>query len=70
MVKNPPSNAGDSGFIPGQGTVSKILHAAGQLSPCTSTRQKSEHRNYREAPVGHSEDPVQLPLPPKSIWLF
>ena len=29
--KNPPSNAGDSGLIPGQRT--KIAHAAGQLSP-------------------------------------
>ena len=31
MVKNPPSNAGDRGSIPGQGT--NISHAAGQLSP-------------------------------------
>ena len=31
VVKNPPSNAGDWGLIPGQGT--KIPHAAGQLSP-------------------------------------
>ena len=31
VVKNPPSNAGDGGLIPGQGT--KILHAVGQLSP-------------------------------------
>ena len=30
MVKNPPSNAGGMGPIPGQGT--KIPHAAGQLS--------------------------------------
>ena len=30
-VKNPPSNAGDMGSIPGQGT--KILHATGQVSP-------------------------------------
>ena len=30
MVKNPSSNAGDAGLIPGQGT--KIPHAAGQLS--------------------------------------
>ena len=35
MVKNPPSNAGDAGSIPGQGT--KIPHAAGQLSPRTTT---------------------------------
>ena len=31
VVKNPPSNSGDTGLIPGQGT--KIPHAAGQLSP-------------------------------------
>ena len=31
MVKDPPSNAGDAGLIPGQGT--KILHTPGQLSP-------------------------------------
>ena len=29
VVKNPPSNVGDVGSIPGQGT--KITHAAGQL---------------------------------------
>ena len=38
MVKNLPSNAGDAGSIPGQGT--KIPHAAGQLSP----RARSEER--------------------------
>ena len=31
VVKNPPSNAGDVGSIPSQGT--KISHAVGQLSP-------------------------------------
>ena len=31
MVRNLPSNAGDAGSIPGQGT--KIPHATGQLSP-------------------------------------
>ena len=31
VVKNPPSNAGDVGSIPGWGT--KIPHATGQLSP-------------------------------------
>ena len=35
VVKNPPSNAGDTGSIPGWGT--KIPHAAGQLSPCATT---------------------------------
>ena len=37
MVKNPPSNAGDAGSIPGQGT--KIPRAAGQLSPHTMTAE-------------------------------
>ena len=32
MVKNPPSNAGDAGSIPGWGT--KIPHTVGQLRPC------------------------------------
>ena len=31
VVKNLPSNAGDVGLIPGQGT--KIPHAVGQLKP-------------------------------------
>ena len=37
VVKNPPSNAGDMGLIPGQGT--KIPHAEGQLSPCATTTE-------------------------------
>ena len=37
VVKNPPSNAGDTGSIPGQGT--KIPHAVGQLSPCATTTE-------------------------------
>ena len=37
VVKNPPSNAGDSGLIPGQGT--KIPHAVGQLSLSTATAE-------------------------------
>ena len=37
VVKNLPSNAGDSGSIPGQGT--KIPHVVGQLSPHTTTRE-------------------------------
>ena len=31
VVKNPPSNAGDAGLIPGQGT--KIPHVVEQWSP-------------------------------------
>ena len=37
MVKNPPSNAGDAGSIPGQGT--KIPHAVGQLSLRAATTE-------------------------------
>ena len=35
VVENPPSNAGDAGSIPGQGT--KIPHATGQLSRHATT---------------------------------
>ena len=37
MVKNLPSNAGDVGLIPGRGT--KIPHATGELSLCTTTTE-------------------------------
>ena len=40
MVKNPPSKAGVSGWIPGQG--SKIPHAVGQVSPRTAARENPE----------------------------
>ena len=36
VVKNPPSNAGDAGSTPGQGT--KIPYTAGQLSPRSATK--------------------------------
>ena len=39
VVKNPPSNAGDVGSIPGRGT--KIPHA-GHLSPRTTTRESTQ----------------------------
>ena len=41
VVKNPLSNAGDEGSIPGWGI--KIPHAAGQLSPCTTTTEHTGH---------------------------
>ena len=44
VVKNPSSNAGDAGLIPGQGT--KIPHAAGQLSPRATTIELT-HLNER-----------------------
>ena len=37
VIKNPPSNAGDTGSIPGQGT--KICYAMGQLSPHAIARE-------------------------------
>ena len=37
MVKNPPSNAGDVGLIPGQGT--KIPHAVQPVSPRAATTE-------------------------------
>ena len=37
VVKKPPTNAGDTGSIPGQGT--KIPHVVGQVSPCAATRE-------------------------------
>ena len=37
VVKNSPSNAGDMGSIPHQGT--KIPHAMRQLRPCATTRE-------------------------------
>ena len=42
MVKNPPSNAGDSGSIPGLGT--KIPHATRQLSLHTATTEPVSSR--------------------------
>ena len=44
MVKNLPSNAGDVGLIPGQGT--KIPHAAEQIS-LRATTTESACRNQR-----------------------
>ena len=42
-----PSNAGNTGSIPGQGT--KIPHAAGQLNPRAATKD----------PACNNEDPTQ-----------
>ena len=45
--KNMPSNAKDTGLIPGQ--EAKIPHATGQLSPCTAARES----------LGSNEDAAQ-----------
>ena len=50
MVKNLPPKAGEAGSIPNQGT--KMPHAAGQLSPCTTTREACMlQRRPRAAPT-------------------
>ena len=41
VVKNPPSNAGDTDSISGRGT--EIPHATGQLSSCATTTEHSGH---------------------------
>ena len=41
VVKNPPSNAGDAGLIPGRGI--KIPHAVGQLSLRATTTEPVCH---------------------------
>ena len=41
VVKNPPSNAGDTGSNPGRGT--KIPHAMGQLSLRATTTEPEHH---------------------------
>ena len=48
MVKNLPSNAGNMGSIPGQGT--KVPRAEGQLSPRVATRE-SQHTRRNEDPA-------------------
>ena len=55
VVKNPPSNAGDAGSIPGRGT--KIPHATRQLSPCVTTTELT-HLNER-AHVPQTTEPTR-----------
>ena len=59
MVKNPPSNAGDTGSIPGRGT--KIPHATGQLSPLTATIEFA-CLNERETPSRPRTVMKKIPL--------
>ena len=82
MVKNPPSNAGDMGSIPGWGA--RIPHAAGQLSPraatieptCSGAHEPQLERSPRAAtksphtttkdPTCHDKDPCVLQLRPNT----
>ena len=45
MVKNPPSNAGDTGLVPDVGT--EFPHAAGQLIPCSPEKTPSWKRKKK-----------------------
>ena len=60
MVKNPPSNAGDVGSIPGRGT--KIPHAAGQLSLHAATteavRSGTHVPQLERSPCAAKKDPA------------
>ena len=47
VVKNPLSNAGDVGSIPGQGT--KVPQAVRQQSPCTTTETPCSQINKNQA---------------------
>ena len=51
-VKNPPSNAGDAGSIPGRGT--KIPHAVEQLSPRAATTEPALLNQRERKPVRHN----------------
>ena len=73
VVKNPSCNAEDAGSIPGQGN--KIPHAAGQLSPCATTREPvccnyrahvlwSLHATTREKPAHCNKRSCELQLRP------
>ena len=61
VVKNPPSNAGDSGLIPGWGNCATgqlsllvtTTEPGGLLSPGIATREKTKHHN--EEPAHHNE---------------
>ena len=55
MVKNPPSNAGEAGSIPGWGI--KIPHAAGQLSPRTTITELA--RLNERAHVPQTTEPTR-----------
>ena len=48
MVKNPPSNAGDTASIPGQ--RNKMLYAMGQLSALATSKKSTRNNEDLEEP--------------------
>ena len=63
MVKNPPSNAEDAVSIPGWGT--KIPHAAGQLSPRTTTTELA-HLNKSPRAANYRSHAPQIERSPRA----
>ena len=81
VVKNPPSNSGDTGSIPDQGT--KIPQAMGRLSPCATTTEpahsgacaatgeKTTHHNKEpECRYERSRVPQLRPTQPNKLINF
>ena len=61
VVKNPHSNAGDVGSIPGQ--EAKIPHATGQLRPHTTTEPLLSRAYIPQ--LGKSTHHIKDPMQPK-----
>ena len=59
VVKNPPSNAGDVGSIPGQGT--KIPHAAGQLNLHATTTELARLNERAHVPANYRAQALWSP---------
>ena len=69
VVKNLPSNAGDTGSIPGRGT--KIPHAAGQLSPHAATTEPTccgAHTPQLESPYATTRVPTCHSFGAHMLW--
>ena len=56
VVKNPLSNAENMSLIPDWKT--KIPHTAGQLTLCTTTRERNPRATTTEKPTWGSQDPT------------
>ena len=69
VVKNPPSNAGDVGSIPGRGT--KIPHATGHLSLGATTSELAllnERACCRKLQSPHALDPAHHNYRAHGLW--
>ena len=59
VAKNPPSNGGNVGSIPGQGT--KIQHAVGQVSPKSQVEKPACHHEGPPQPKDNDPNNIQMP---------